>query len=807
VVLPAFKQWVPDGGTGKQIHYNRPLPAFREHSWPALINVFVDSDGLVRRYPYGDQVQGSFLPSLAALLGDQLRLPQGSFLIDYSIQSSTVPVISYADVLHWDKATLERLLANKKVIVGATALELGDRVNIPGGRILAGAMLQALATESLLQGRALQVVSVVPAFGAALVLVTLTMLTWHRLSHRRRAGALICVAAVAEITAIAVQYRWPYILDTSILHVAALGYLAVGTSEEVDLRGLLSRLAERRFQRVAMSVGDGLVCVDRGGLITFWNPGAVAMFGYEPGEAIGIPLQCLVAQNGGAEEARAVSFTPDILERRGGEVIELEGRRKNGQLFPVEARLFAWETTNGIEYGALLRDISVRKRETERIKYLAQVDTLTGLANRHTLREHLDATLMEAEVEKSECAVLVLDLDKFKDINDSLGHTCGDELLSQIAARLRDLVGDAGLVARLGGDEFAIVLSGLHVVAASEQFAEQICRVLKKENFSVHGRRLQIGCSIGIAIYPRDTISPDQLLSSADLALYQAKAQGGGKWTFFSQEIKDALAAKLSLQRQLERAIKHGEFELFYQPQARLADKRLTGVEALIRWRHPERGLLSPADFMPAVHASAFSNDVAWWVLETACRKARDWERQGRNVRVSVNLSPSQLQSDELIATVAKVLRTTGLSPGLLELEVTEDTLLNDDARAAEIFARLRGLGVRLSFDDFGTGYGSLSYLKKFPFDTLKIDRSFVRDLRAGTDDAAIVSTTIALSKLLGLSVIAEGIEDAATVDLLVGMGCDEGQGYYFGRPVPAAEFEQKWFAARPSIVKAADAA
>ena len=806
VVLPAFKQRTPDRGAGTQIHYNQPLPAFRAHSWPALVNVYVDSDGLVRRYPYGEQLQGSFLPSLAALLGDQPQLSQGSFRIDYSIQSSSVPVVSYVDVLHGDKATLERLFANKKVVIGSTALELGDRVNTPGARILSGAMLQVLAAESLLQGRALQITSMLSALSAAIVVVFLMMVTWSRLAYPRRAGLLICIAAFAEIAAIAFQSRWPFIFDTSALHWVALSYLVVGAIDEIDLRGLLSRIAERRFQRVAMSVGDGLVCVDREGLITFWNPGAAAMFGYEPGEVTGIPLQSLIAQTGAGTGSPALAFTPDILDGAGGEVIELEGRRKNGKLFSVEARLFGWKTINGIEYGALLRDISTRKRETERIKYLAQVDTLTGLANRHTLREHLDATLMEAESQNSQVAVLVLDLDKFKDINDSLGHTRGDELLAAVGGRLRDLAG-SGLVARLGGDEFAIIIGGPHMRETSERLAEQICGIFKKDAFSVHGRRLQIGCSIGIAIYPRDTTSPEQLLGCADLALYEAKAQGGGKWTFFTQEIKDALAAKLALQGELDRAIKRGELELFYQPQVRLADRRLVGAEALIRWRHPQRGLLSPAAFMPAVHSSAFSNDVAWWVMETACRKGREWERQGREIRVSVNLSPSQLQSDDFISGVARVLRTTGFPARLLELEVTEDILLNDDARAAEVFAGLRALGVRLSFDDFGTGYGSLSYLKKFPFDTLKIDRSFVSELRAGTDDAAIVSSTTALSKLLGLSVIAEGIESAGTVDLLISMGCNEGQGYYFGRPAPAAEFEQQWFSGTTSIAKAAHAA
>jgi EAL domain-containing protein (putative c-di-GMP-specific phosphodiesterase class I) len=247
------------------------------------------------------------------------------------------------------------------------------------------------------------------------------------------------------------------------------------------------------------------------------------------------------------------------------------------------------------------------------------------------------------------------------------------------------------------------------------------------------------------------------------------------------------------LQQELEWAIKRNELELFYQPQVSLVDGQLIGAEALIRWRHPERGLLSPAVFMPVVHESIFSNDIAWWVLETACNKASEWERQGHPICMGVNLSPSQLHSKDFADTVAGILKKARLSPHLLELEVTEDILLSDDSLVGEIFLQLRNLGVRLSYDDFGTGYGSLSHLKKYPIDRLKIDRSFVLELEAGTDDAAIVGSTVALGKSLGLAVIAEGIENAATVDLLIGMGCSEGQGYHFGRPAPACEFEQRW--------------
>jgi diguanylate cyclase (GGDEF)-like protein/PAS domain S-box-containing protein len=791
VILPTFKQWTSNRDGERRLHYNRPLPEFTQHSWPALVNVFPDPDGRVRAYRYGERQAAGFVASLATVLAGQQSLSGTDFRIDYSIRLSEIPVVSYVDVVNADPSTLKKTFEYKKVIVGGTALELGDRVNIPNGRIISGAVLQALAAESLLQGRALRGSGVLLALAAALAIGLAAIGTWGRVSYLRQAGLLVLLGVMAEAAATLAQAEWPFAFDTSLLHVTIIGYVAAGAAYEIDLRGWLGRIAERRFQRVAMSVGDGLACVNREGFVTFWNPAAESMFGYGAVEMRGKPLQDVLAKS--AHPHGAFQFNPDML-LTGGEVVELEGRRKDGQTFPIEARLFGWEGAKGIEYGALLRDVSVRKRETERIKYLAQVDTLTGLANRHTLREHLDAMLMEAEAQQSELAVLVLDLDDFKDVNDSLGHTCGDELLFAVAARLRSLQPREGLVARLGGDEFAIVATGACARDDSARIAERICRSFKHELFSIHGRKLQVRCSIGIATYPRDTASPEQLLSNADLALYQAKAERGGKWRFFTEDIKETFHAKLSLEAELEKAIENGEFELFYQPQISLADGRLTGAEALIRWRHPQRGMLSPAEFMPVVHASAFSNEVAWWVLREACQRGADWQRAGRAIRVAVNLSPSQLlQSEDFLQTVSRLLERSGLSPALLELEVTEDTLVKDHDRVAAIFSQLRELGIQLSFDDFGTGYGSLTYLKKFPLDRLKIDRSFVQELQAGSDDFAIVKSTIDLAKAMGLKVLAEGIERAATVELLAGMGCDEGQGYHFGRPMPAEEFERRW--------------
>ena len=807
VILPTFKQWIADEISGNRVHETWPLDAFRELSWPASVNVLVDSDGRVRRYPLSQPHQQETIPSLAALLAGSRYQKGKSFLIDFSIKSDTIPVISFVDVLRGEKSWLQAKLENRKVVVGATALELGDRLNVPNGRILPGVTVQALASESILQDRAIPDPSRLMGLAGALFIFLLMFATWNRYGFTGRVISAVSTSLIVEAFAFGLQANSAVALDTSLLHAAAVAYLIVGAAQELDLRELLSTIAEKRFQKVAMSVGDGLVCVDRTGLITFWNPGAEAIFGVNSSEARGQEFDRILAPSNKLDRPDTAALTFDLMQAGRNDIVELEWIRKDGSRTPVEARFFSWEGTTGIEYGVLLRDIAQRKRGLERIQYLAQVDVLTGLANRHTLREHLDAALMTAEAENGQVALLVLDLDKFKDVNDMLGHTGGDELLTAAAARLKMLSHGSAFVARLGGDEFAIVLEGTKAAADSAQFAEEIGEAFRSEPFEVQGRHLHVQCSIGIAVYPADTTSPEQLLSFADLALYQAKARGRGQSSFFTQEIKDALAARLSLEAELARASQNEEFELFFQPQFALADRRLIGAEALIRWRHPTRGLLSPAEFMAAVHSSALSNKVAWWVMETACGKASEWERSGNKIRVAVNLSPSQLQSAEFSDEVARVLSRTGLSSHLLELEVTEDILLNDDDRYAEMFRKIHRTGVQLSFDDFGTGYGSLSYLKKFPFDRLKIDRSFVQNLCLGTDDAAIVSSTISLGKMLGRSVIAEGIENAATVDFLAAMGCAEGQGYFFGHPVPAGEFERTWFDGARDTAMTANAA
>lgn len=799
-ILPSFRQPTTNGGA---VHLNRPLKPFGNQSWPAVVNVAVESDGLVRRYPVSEKFGDALMPSMAVVLAGQDASRRPPFLIDFGIRAASIQRVSYVDVIRGDAATLDKL-RDKKIIVGATALELGDRFSVPNGAIVSGPVLQALATESILQNRMLRWTSDVGMILGLGALCLLMMYSWRRFAPGLRVAILIATGAAVELIAALVQARWPFVIDTSLLHIAIVAYLTAIALDEIDFRSLLGRIAESRFHRIAMSLGDGLVCTDADHRITVWNPGASTIFGYMPAEIIGRPFETLCAVPAdGARPSMGDAARRALLVPGGAVVVEFEGRRKNGETFPVEASFSGWQGTDGFQYGAILRDISVRKREAERVRYLAEHDALTGLANRNMLHAGLTGLITAAEQRSSDVALLVLGLDGFQQINDMLGHSAGDLVLRAVAERLRTEVDGKAIVARLSGDEFAIALGCAEAGEPMAEFAARIAGAFEAP-LATGTRQHRVRISIGVAVYPDGGQNADDLLSNGHLALSRAKATRRGSHVIFESAIRQELENRLTLESELALAADRGEFELFYQPQVRLVDGSLLGAEALIRWRHPVRGYVSPGEFMPVVNTSALSDRIANWVMETACRQARAWELSGNSVRVAINLSPSQLDSGDLAHSVAALLEATGLTPSLLELEVTEDILLHDEGRVLDMFKRIQQIGVRVLFDDFGTGYASLSYLKKFPLDGLKIDRSFVLDLLTDSDDAAIVGSTIGLSKQLGLTVVAEGIENRATADFLVSMGCEEGQGYFFGRPMPVEAFEKRFQATGYEAVSAA---
>jgi diguanylate cyclase (GGDEF)-like protein/PAS domain S-box-containing protein len=435
----------------------------------------------------------------------------------------------------------------------------------------------------------------------------------------------------------------------------------------------------------------------------------------------------------------------------------------------------------------IAEDVTERRAVEARIAHMAHHDPLTDLPNRTHFRERLCAVLERQHRHAEQAAVLCLDLDGFKGINDTLGHAAGDALLRAVAERLAHCVRDEDTVARFGGDEFAILLARAPSPDAAGQLAARLVERLAQP-FSILGQDVVIGASLGIAMLPGDGTTPDLLLNNADLALYQAKAERRGTFRFFEPEMNARIQARRSLERELRAALSAGALELFYQPLLNLQENRINACEALLRWRHPERGFIPPAEFIPIAEETGLITPIGEWVLREACREAATWPNE---IKVAVNLSPVQFRQQSLVPSVVSALANAGLDPKRLELEITESVLLADSDANLAVLHRLRNLGVRIAMDDFGTGYSSLSYLRTFPFDKIKIDQSFVRELGVNRHCAAIVRAVAGLGADLGITTVAEGVETAEQRDHLQSEGCDEMQGYLFSRPLPVAALRQ----------------
>ncbi len=399
--------------------------------------------------------------------------------------------------------------------------------------------------------------------------------------------------------------------------------------------------------------------------------------------------------------------------------------------------------------------------------------------------------LGRAKREKTMVGLMFLDLDRFKQINDTLGHAAGDRVLKVVAERLKSFLREVDTIARLGGDEFTVVIEGVSQAEQLSGVAEKIRNALA-DPVDLDGRNMSVSASIGITLYPRDGEDIEQLIKNADIAMYHAKQRGGRQqFQFYEQGMGPLAAEHLELEAKLRQAIEKQEFLLHYQPVVDLASGRITGMEALVRWQSPQ-GLIPPANFIALAEESGLILDIGRWVLRAACMQARKWQRDGLPpLRLAVNLSPLQLRQENLLATVAEILRESGLAAQHLELEITENTVMERSRDAMATLTRLEQLGVKLSIDDFGTGYSSLAYLKQFPVHNLKIDRSFVRDITTDSDDAAIVRAMIAMAKSLGLGIIAEGVETRQQLEFLRAAGCNSYQGYYFSVPLPAAAFAE----------------
>jgi diguanylate cyclase (GGDEF)-like protein len=463
-------------------------------------------------------------------------------------------------------------------------------------------------------------------------------------------------------------------------------------------------------------------------------------------------------------------------------------RHKDGNLINVEVNISTiyYSAKEFICYA--VRDITERKLAEEMLRYQACHDVLTQLGNRNLFNEQLHKTIARAQRYKYKFAIMFIDLDRFKNINDTLGHDIGDKFLQVVAHRIRDCLRNSDLIARWGGDEFTILLSEIKLPHDVAIVADRILHSLKQP-FGVMEYQLRAYLSIGIAIYPQDGDNLESLLKNADTALYQIKNEGGNNYKYYNPSMNHQQKELLKMEGYLYEAIKQNQFELYYQPQINVKTAQIIGMEALIRWQHPVLGRVSPIQFIPIAEETGLINALGEWVLLTACKQAKTWQKMGFNpIKIAVNLSPRQFQQKNLVSTFKKIISQTELEPKYLELEITESSIIAHPELTKNILDRLIELGISISMDDFGSGYSSLGYLKKFPFQKIKIDQSFVRELKNEPQDLAIISAVITLGKGFNLQVVAEGIETREQLQLLKELQCEIMQGYFFSHPLPVDE-------------------
>ena len=777
VSLPTFTQFASNADAQRIV--SRPLPRFARSADLVAVNGMPDSDGLTREWRNYWTLAGERTPSIIdprrTLMGEQ------SVLIDFSIAPSSFTYVSYVDVL--EGRVSDDVFAGKPVFVGATALELGDVLAVPVYSSLPGIVVQALATETVSQGAPGRL----PVWVSIALLALWTLLVALAFAGNWRRNLAVLVASFIAIVALSVYMFQASRLMIGIAApalVVALLFVAVTVRwlETQTWRAVAYAVGMRRrdalLKSVVQSSTDTILCIDEAGIIKMANPAAARLFGCAAYDLVDEPLAkfiTLLAGEGAGARLAALH----------GAISECDARTLGGDVFPVEISLSRVRLNSERLYTAIVRDIRERRAQTRSLQHQATHDSLTSLPNRAALLAHLERALATDRSQPS-IALLMLDLCRFKEVNDTLGHNLGDRVLCEVAARFRHALGERGFIARIGGDEFTVVVDRPHSSETIASTSQALIDSLRAP-IDVAGISIEVGVSIGIARFPQDASEAQTLLRHADVAMYLAKKRGT-PFEYYDAALDENSVRKLAIGGELRSAIAGSHLELHFQPQVNLRSGMVDSVEALVRWFHPTQGSISPVEFIAIAESTDLIRPLTEWSLGAALGQVRAWRDRGIHVRIAVNLSARMLQDTGFPARLRQLLESSGVSATSLELEITESAMMLDPARALRVIQEIDKLGVLISIDDFGTGYSSLSYLRDLPVHALKIDRSFISGMRNNADDRIIVESTAQMAHAMRLELVAEGVESEWDAQFLAAAGFDYAQGYHYCSALPAEQ-------------------
>jgi len=793
IVLPAFRQAGGAGGAGGDaVVVTRPLPEFERSASIGLVDVTPTTDGLVRGIVHADEIGGvAYRSAVSQLAGRRGYAAATEYPIDFGISPAAFKHVSYVDVLDGDIA----MLAGKTVFVGATAPELGDSVPVPVRGSLPGVVTQATAYATLLAGSPTRV-SLWLSVGLA-VCVCFGIPSLRRMSWRRT--ALIALAAIAGVLVFAVLLDLVVRMRLDVMPVvfATLLSAAVGSALSSDREGLRAILAGARLKRnealissVLSASSDGIIVFSRDGVVQDANAASAML--------LGRALASLYGENVGR-------LLPGIFEIETLDAQVSSGSKNAGGRYeltvgvdespvPVEVSITRATVGRQVWFAAILRDATERKRQQALLKHQATHDVLTGLPNRVLLSRALENLNGSRRT-----ALFMLDLDRFKDVNDALGHATGDTVLTILGQRLRGALSERNLIARIGGDEFAVVIPDYTDITELRLLADNLLERVRAP-INTNSNTVEVGGSIGIALCPEHGTDGAALLQRADVAMYVAK-NNHTNVEFYSERTDQSSIRHVKMTSALRAAIANDELELHYQPKVRLHDLKCVGVEALARWTHEEFGEVSPAEFVTLAEESDLIVPLTRWAVTRALEDCATWRAAGFDVDLAMNLSARHLRDPAFAEELLAIIDRHNDDPRRLEFEVTETALMSDPEKAVAVLRVLTRAGVRISIDDFGTGYSSLAYLKHLDLHALKIDRSFVKNITANTNDLTIVRSTLRMAHSLGLSVVADGIEERSHYELLRELGCAAGQGHWIARSMAAEQllaWSRAWDLGRP---------